>query len=152
MVDAVGRDTVDVLRDEGYIFEPVYAGQRGGFLVDVIVPFLNTLWTQKDVILADSSALVTIFTPIVLIGRQLQEAYKKRSEKSNAQQSSIKLVTEIDGIPFFIEATDLEAAEAAMELARRFQMQHSVVAAKMTNRSNVKVKASIPKRQPRKRR
>jgi hypothetical protein len=152
LVDAIGRDTVNMLRNEGYALEPVYTGQRGGFLVDVIVPFLNTLWTQKDTILADGGALVTIFTPVVLIAKHLQEVHKKRAEKSNVQQSHIKLATEIDGAPFFIEAPDLETTEAAMSLARRFQAQHPTVAAKVTNRSNVKIKASVPRRQPKKRR
>lgn len=148
LVDTIGRDAVDMLRNEGYTLKPVYTGQRGGFLINIIV----TLWTHTDAILADGSALVTIFTPIVLIAQHLHNAYKKRSEKNNEQQRHIKLATEIDGVPFSIEAPDLETAEAAMKLAQRFQTQHPTVAAKVTNRSNFKVKASVPRRLPSKRR
>ena len=37
LVDAVGRDTTDALRNDGYTIEPIYTGQRGGFLVAAAV-------------------------------------------------------------------------------------------------------------------
>ena len=152
LIDAVGRDTADALRTEGYAVEPLYTTHRGGFFVDVIIPFLNVIWTNKDVILADGSALVTILTPIVLIARSLYKAHEKRVGKEASQQSSIKITAEIDGVPISIEATDLGTADAALKLAQRFQTQHPAAAAKVTPRSNIKVKGTVPKRQQRKRR
>src|SRR5436305_3971109 len=76
---AVGRDSANTLRNDGYTIQPVYTGQRGGeFLVDVVFPLLNTLWTQKDVILADVSALVTVLTPAVAVVQHLREAHERR--------------------------------------------------------------------------
>src|SRR4051794_23656169 len=77
LVDAVGRDTADALRLDGYTIEPVYTGQRGGFLVDVVVPFFNAIAANRDIILADASELVTILTPVVLIARHLLKAHKR---------------------------------------------------------------------------
>src|SRR6266700_1883460 len=91
MVDAVGRDTVDSVRNDGYGIAPVYTGQRGGFVIDVLIPALTTLWTQRDVILADGSALVTIFTPVVLIAQHLHEAHKRRKGNNAMQQIPIKI-------------------------------------------------------------
>ena len=149
LVDAVGRDAADALRSDGYTIEPVYTGQRGGgFLVNV----LATAWAQKEVVLADGSALITIFTPVVQIAKRLHEVHELRKGKDAAQQSPIKIAVEVDGASISIEAPDLEAAEGAMKLAQRFQMQHPVVASKVTSQSSVKLKASVSRRPPRKRR
>lgn len=149
LVNAVGGDTAEALRAEGATITPIYTGQRGGeFLVDVVWPTLTTLWAGKEVILADMSALVTIFTPVVLIAKHLREAH----EKDSAHQASLTLKTEIDGVPISIEAPDLESAEAALTLAQRFQAQHPAVAAKVTRKSHVKVTGSVSKRSRPKRR
>ena len=153
MVDAVGRDTADALRNDGYTIEPVYTGQRGGFLINVLIPVLTAAWAQKDIILTDGSALVTIFTPVVLIARHLQEIHERRKGgKDTVQQSPIKITAVIDAAPITIEAPDLETAEAAMKLAKRFQTQHPAVASKVTNQSNTKLVGSVSKRPSRKRR
>ena len=150
LVDAVGRDTADALRNDGYTIEPVYTGTRGGgLLVNVVMPMLATTWAQKDIILADGSALVTIFTPIVLIARKLHEAHDQRKGKDAAQQSPIKITVEIDGAPISIEAPDRETAET---LAQRFLTQHPAIASRVTSQSKAKIKASVPKKPPRKRR
>lgn len=149
LVDAIGRDTADSLHISGYTVKPVYTGQRGGnFLVDVVIPVLITAWTNKDAILADSSALVTIFTPVVQVAQHLRGAHQKRAGK----QSSVKITVEIDGVSISVEAPDLETADAALKLAHRYQTQHPTVAAKVTPQSMVKVTGSIPKEQPRRRR
>jgi len=153
LVDAVGRDAADALRSDGYTIEPVYTGQRGGdFLIGILIPMLVTAWTQKDTVLADGSALVTIFTPVVSFAKRLHEAHERRKGKDAAQQSPIKIAVEIDGASISIEAPNLEAVEGAMKLAQRFQMQHPAVASQVTSQSSAKLKASVSKRLPRKRR
>ena len=153
LVDAVGREAADALRTDGYTIEPVYTGTRGGgLLVDVVMPVLATAWAQKEVILADGSALVTIFTPVVLIAKKLHEAHEQRKGKDAAQQSPIKIAVEIDGATISIEAPDLEAAEGAIRLAQRFQVQHPAVVSQVTSQSNARLKASVSKRPLRKRR
>lgn len=153
LVDAVGRKAADALRTDGYIIEPVYTGQRGGgFLVDVLMPILATAWAQKEVILADGSALVTLFTPVIAIAKYLHVAHEQCKGKDAAQQSPIKIAVEIDGAAILIEAPDLENAEAAMKLAQRFCRQHPTIASQVTNQSNAKLTASVSKRPPYKRR
>lgn len=149
LVNAVGGDTAEALRTEGATITPIYTGQRGGeFLVNVVWPTLTTLWAGKEVILADMSALVTIFTPVVLIAKHLHEAH----EKDSAHQASLTLKTEIDGASISIEASDLETAETALTLAQRFQAQHPAVAANVTRKSHVKVTGNVSKRPRPKRR
>ncbi len=154
LVDAVGRNAADALRTDGYIIEAVDTGQRGGggFLVDVLMPILATAWAQKEVILADGSALVTLFTPVVAIAKHLHGAHEQCKGKEAAQQSPIKIAVEIDEAVFSIEAPDLENAEAAMKLAQRFCRQHPTIASQVTNQSNAKLTASVSKRPPYKRR
>jgi hypothetical protein len=153
LVDAVGRDATDALRNDGYTIEPVYTGQRGGdFLVNVVMPVLASAWTQKDLILADGSALITLFTPVVSLAKHLHEAHERRVGKDAAQQSPIKITVEIDGASISIEAPDLENAQGAIKLAQRFQMQHPTIASQVTNQSKAKLKAGVSKRPLRKRR
>ena len=80
LVDAVGRDTADTLRSDGYVVKSVYTGQRGGFLVDVIIaltPIATEAWANKDIILADTSAMVTILITAVPFARYLRRAFAK---------------------------------------------------------------------------
>jgi hypothetical protein len=151
LVDAVGRDTAEVLRNDGYTVEPTYTGQRGGFLIDVIIPLRTVVWAQKEVILADMSALVSILSAAVLVVQHLRKAYEKRVGKDTIQQAPIKITAEIDGAPISIEVADLESAESTLKLVQRFQIQHPTVAAKITPQSTIKIKGRVPKRQSRKR-
>src|SRR5437588_10068326 len=76
LIGVVGRDLSDQIRHQGHKVQPVYTEQRGGnFLVDIILwigPFLEQVWTQKEIILADGSALVTILGAAVGLRRYLQ--------------------------------------------------------------------------------
>ena len=152
LVDAVGRDAIDALSRDGFTIKPVYTGERGGFIVDVLIPLLTTTWTNKDIILGDGSALVTLITPIFTLIQHLRAAYEKRIGKDAFQQTPIKISVEISGVPISIEAPDLETAEGAMMLARRFQTHHPTVASRVTLQSSIKVKGTVPKRPSRRRR
>ena len=151
LVDAVGRDAIDALRTDGYTFEPVYTGQRGGFLVDVLIPSLNTAWANRDIILADGSAAITIITPIVALIQHLRKAHEKRVGKEAFQQAPIKITVEINGVPVSIEASELETTENILRFVQRFQTEHSAIAAQMTAQSHVKVIGSVPNKPSRKR-
>ena len=150
-VHAIGRDTADALRQIGCTIELIYTGQRGGFLVNVLIPALTTLWSQKEIILADGSALVTLLTPVALLVKHLQNAQEKHVGKNTAQQLPIKITVEIDGVSILIESPNLETADAIMKLAESFQKEHPTVAKKVTKQSNIKVKASVPRRPPQRR-
>ena len=153
IVDVMRRDTTDALRKSGYSIESLPTGRRDStFLVNVLIPILSSVWANKETILADGSALVTLFTPVVLIAQHFRDAYRKQAEKGTPAEQPIKIAVEIDGARIAIEAPDLEAAEGAIKLARRFQTQHSAIAAKVTPKSKVKVIGSVPKRHSRRRR
>jgi hypothetical protein len=143
MVDELGRETADALRKDGYEIKPNYTGQRGGFNISVLIPFLSTIWAQRDIILADGSALVTIFTPVVLIIKYVQEVNDRHKGKEETPHSTIKIAVEIDGASISIEAPDLETAEASFKLAQRFQAQHPSIAPQVTSYSNAKVKCTV---------
>ncbi len=152
LVSAVGLDTTEALRNEGYAVEPSYTGQRGGFLVDVVIPFLTAVWAQKEVILADLSALISIFSAAIPVVQRLRKAYEQHIGKDTAQQAPIKITLEIDNASISVEAPDLQRAESALALAQQFQNQYPRVAAKVSNRSHITVKGSVPKRPQRQRR
>lgn len=150
LVNEVGRDTIDALGRSGFNFKPIYTGQRGGFLVDVLIPLLTDAWMHKDIILADGSALVTLITPAFMLIQHLRQAHEKRIGKEAFQQAPIRITVEIDGVPILIETPDLETAEGALKVAERFQTQYPTTASHVTLQSNVKVKGRVPKRPLRK--
>ena len=148
---AVGRDTADALRNDGYIIQPVYTGRRGGgFLVDVVYPALTTLWTQKEVILADLSALVTILTPVVGVVQHLRTAHEQRVGKEAARQHPLKITVEIDGATISLESFNQEDDVRAEQLARQLLAAHPHL--QLTPQTRPKVTSRVPKAQQRKRR
>lgn len=153
LVDAVGRDFVDLLRREGNSYRPVYTGARGGFLVDISVflaPYLANIWAQKDVILADGSALVTILGAAVATKKYLQHALEQRMGKTTTPAPPIKMTLEIEGLPVQIEVPDVQRAEEIIELAQRLSAQQPM--AHITRGSKARMKASVPRKPPHKRR
>ena len=151
LVEAVGRDTTEALSRDGFTLEPVYTGLRGGVIVTVVFSLLTAAWTNKDIILTDSSALVTLMRPVFTLTQHLREAHEKRIGKEAFQQAPVKISIEINGASISIETPDLETAEGAMALAQRFQAQHPTIASQVTPQSNVKVTGSVPKKPRRKR-
>lgn len=159
MVSAVGRDTIGELQNAGYSVQAVPTGQRGAdILVDVITTLTNigsNVWANKETferLLTDAGGLVTVCGGIVPVAKTLLRVFKKRAANSSIAQEPLKITVEIDGAPVTVEATDLEHAEAALTLAKRFHSSHPAVAIQVTPHSKVKLKASVPKTQQRKRR
>ena len=158
-VDAVRRDTIEALQKEGYRIQLSYTGQRGGVApVEIFTTLTNAasyLVAHKDVIeetMNDISALITIFGGVIPIIKHVFKANDHRALKEQVLSQPIKIATIIEGVPIFVEANDLEQAEAALKLARRYQAQYPTVAAHVTTKSNVRVKGNIPKKQARRRR
>ena len=157
LADTIGRDTVDALRNAGYTIEPVYEGLRGGnqILIQVITFLENVpseVWADRDT-LGLISSLCTIFGSVIAIARYMFSAHKKRLRGGVINQSSlIKISAEIDGASLTIEAPDLESAKGAVNLAKNFYERYPTVADKVTQQSTIKIKGSVPKKQPRKRR
>lgn len=158
LVDAVRRDVIDVLQRNNYHVRFPYTGQRGGVTpIEVYTTVTNAatyVWAHKDVVeetMNDISALITIFGGVIPVIKHVFEANEQRVLKEQIPSQSIKIATTIDGASISVEAPDLEKAEAALLLARRFQSQHPTVAAKVTTKSKIKVKGNVPKRQARRR-
>ena len=153
LISALGRDVADIFRAQGETVKPVYTGERGGeFLVEVTT-LLTTAWANKEIILSDMSALVSILTPLVLATRSLRHAYEQRVGKPLAQQPPLAITIEVHGITMKVEATDQQDAVAiATELSQHFQAQHPEVSAQPIASATPKIRASVPKRPTRKRR
>lgn len=159
LVAAVGRATIEDLEQDKYTVQPVATGQRGGdFLVQVLA-FLETIpadvWTHKALVervMNDASTLVTICTGVIPLLSHIFQADKRQAAKQHVDYQPLKMTLEIDGHPVSIEAHDVEEAEAAFKLARRIYQQHPDLAKKVTPRSSVKVKGTLPAQPRRKRR
>src|SRR2546423_11453094 len=106
LVSAVGSDVASIYRARGETVEPVYTGQRGGEFLVQITTLLTTAWVNKEIILSDVSALVSILTPLVLAARYLWNAYERRVGKDRAQQHPIAITIEVNDITMKVEATD----------------------------------------------
>jgi hypothetical protein len=157
LVNAVGRDTVAALQREGDTVRPVYTGQKGGFLVDVVmtVTQLATIaWDNRAVageVIADLSGLVTIFAAVLPKLKQMLHAHEQRVGKEESTSNPMKIVIEIDGVPFNIEPSDVMQDDAAHKLTLQFSSAHPAVAPQVTTKSKVKVQGRVPTRKRRRR-
>ncbi|HEY6287185.1 MAG TPA: hypothetical protein VIX20_16085 [Ktedonobacteraceae bacterium] len=155
LVDAVGRDTADALRSEGYTVQPVYTDTRGGPLVEIIT-FLAQVaanaWANKEALIADVSGLVTILTAAATVVSKARQAYEKRVGKDTAQQYPISFTLDIDGMSIPFAVSDVENAEDIFKMAQRLQTSHPALAHSDPSQSKAGVKASVPKQPHRKRR
>src|SRR5258708_9798745 len=64
LVDAVGRDTADALRNDVYTIEPVYTGTRGG---DFPVYVFATFRVPNATLLSPATSFISSVTPPVNI-------------------------------------------------------------------------------------
>ncbi len=155
LVDAVGRDTAEALRGEGYTVQPVYTGTRGGQLVEIIAFLSQTLaaaWANREALIADVSGLVTILTAAAAVVTKARQVYEKRVSKDTAQQYPISFMLDINGMSVPFAVSDVASAEEILQMARRLQASHPSLASTDPSRSKAEVKASVPKQPQRKRR
>jgi hypothetical protein len=155
LVDAVGYDTTNALRNEGYTVKPVYTGRRGSPLVEIITFLSQTLataWANKEILIADVSGLVTILTAAAAIVSKARQAYEKRVGKDTAQQYPISFTLDINGMLVPFAVSDAASAEEILQMAQRLQASHPALKGTDPSRDKVGVKASVPKQPPRKRR
>ena len=155
LVNAVGRDTVAALQQEGETVRPVYTGQKGGLLVEVVTTVTQlaaTGWDHRAVaeeVIADLSGLVTIFGVVLPKLKQMLHAHEQRVGKEESTSNPVKIVLEIDGVPFSIEPSDVMQDDAAPKLALQFRSAHPLVAPQVTTKSKVKVQGRVPTRKRR---
>jgi hypothetical protein len=155
LVDAIGRDTADSLRSEGYTVQPVYTGTRGGPFVEVITFLTQTAsiaWANKEALIADVSGLVTIIGAAAAVINKARQAYEKRVGKDTAGQYPITLTLEIDSMSIPFAVSDVESAEDIVKMAQRLRASHPTIARSDPSQSKAGVKASVPKQPQRKRR
>jgi hypothetical protein len=155
LVDAVGRDTADALRSEGYTVQPVYTGTRGGTLVEIIAFLSQALaaaWANKEALIADVSGLVAILTAVAAVVTKARQAYEKRVGKDTAQQYPISFTLDINGTSIPFSVSDVGSAEDILKMAQRLRASHPSLTGTDPSRSKAGVKASVPKQPQRKRR
>jgi hypothetical protein len=157
-VNAVGRDTVAALQQEDETVRPVYTGQKGGFLVEVVTTVTQlamAAWENRaaaEEVIADLSGLVTIFATVLPMLKQLLHAHEQRVGKDESMSNLMKIVLEIDGVPLSIKPSDVMQDDAAHKLALQFRSAHPLVAPQVTTKSKVKVQGRVPMRKrPRRR-
>jgi hypothetical protein len=159
LVADVGRATVEELEEGGYTVQPVVTELRGGdFLVQVLM-FLESIpvnvWAHKALVervMADAATLIGICAGIVPLVRRVLHAHKRQADKQHVVLQPIKMTLEVDGHQVTVEAQDVEGADAGLKAAARFYEQHPDAAKKVTPRSSVKVKGTLPAQPRRKRR
>jgi hypothetical protein len=157
LVNAVGRDTVTALQQEGDTVRPVYTGQKGGFLVEVVTMVTQlaiTAWDNRAVAeeaIADLSGLVTIFAAVLPKLKQMLHAHEQRVGKEESTSNPIKFVIEINDAALKIEPSDVMQDDAAHKLTLQFRSAHPLVAPQVTTKSKVKVQGRVPTRKRRRR-
>jgi hypothetical protein len=155
LVDAVGRDTANALRSEGYTVQPIYTGTRGSPLIEIIAFLSQTLataWANKEILIADVSGLVTILTAAAAVISKARQVYEKLVGRDTAQQYPISFTLDINGMSVPFSVADVASAEEILLMAQRLQASHPALRGIDPSRSKSEVKASVPKQQPRKRR
>ena len=136
VIGEIGRHIVSGLRQEGYAVEPMYSGQKGALeLLFTVGTVLQSgaveAWTHVDTI-ASLCAIFETTKPLLLRVFRAQEKH------------AVKISVVIDGEPVSVEAADLQDAEAALKLAKRFHSAHPAV--KVTAQSQVKAKVRVSKK------
>jgi hypothetical protein len=144
LIDAIARDVVTRLREQGETIQPVYNGQRGG---DLLLQIVSAAWMNRDILMSDLSSLVTILTPVVLIAQHIRHAYTRRVGAEATQQKPVTVTLEVNGLTMKIETVSAtDATEVATKLAQYIQAQ-PLPSGEQTDRPlTPKVKAHIPKR------
>lgn len=159
-IGEVGRLILDEVRQNGFAIESMYKGQRGGLalLFEILLHVQNTaqaigvdIYNDRDVI-ANLAKIVGYISPIAMFALNVRKKQmeKQATTKSPVEEPSIKIHLVIDSKSILVEATDLKDAESMLELAKKFHLAHPDV--NTTPQSQVKIQASVPKKQHRKRR
>ena len=134
---------------------PVYTGQKGGFLVEVVTTATQlaaTAWDHGAVaeeVIADLSGLVTIFAVVLPKLKQMLHAHEQRVGKEESTSNPIKFVIEIGDVPLSIEPSDVMQDDAAPKLTLQFRSAHPLFAPQVTTKSKVKVQGRVPTRKRR---
>ena len=156
-VNAVGRDTVAALQQEGDTVRPVYTGKKGGFLVEVVTTvtqLATTGWDHRagaEEVIKGLSGLVTIFGVVLPMLKQMLHAHEQRVGKEESTSNPMKTVIEIDGASLSIKPSDVMQDDAAHKLTLQFRSAHPLVAPQVRTKSKVKVQGRVPTRKRRRR-
>ncbi len=158
LINTLGSEITTQLQQEGYIVSsPVYSGQKGGFLVELVTAIQQiavTTWNNHALIaegIADLSGLVTIFGGMLPVLKRMSHSHEQQVGKAESAARPIKITAEIDGVPLVIEASEVAQADAAFKLALKYHSLCPHKAAQVTAKSKTKIQGQVParKRRPR---
>lgn len=140
-VDEVGRSLVGELRSNRFAVTPTYTGKRGGSVFDILVQVPQFIHDNKDLLLG-------ILDSVAIALQCLLLSSERRAEKEKEQRDPIKLILEVNDKSVTIDRSDVENGT---KLREKLQRTHPDEIKKITTRSNMKIKASVPrkKRRPR---
>jgi len=150
LLSAIASETTSFFQERGETVHPVYTGQRGG---ELLLQIITSAWMNKEIILSDLSALVSILTPVVLAAQHIRNAYKKRVGQDIAQQHPISITVEVNGATMKVEDTDSTNAEAvATLLAQHILARPFPLGEQASSPRTPLVQVRVPKRPTRKKR
>lgn len=156
VVEAMGREVVAALRNDGYTVEPVYTGQRGGGLYEILPAVQATFQyaiTYKD-------QVIELFKAIKPIVTRVAEVREKQLALDEKQADGIKVEFSLGKDQSFKgESPNLAGNEIIAELAKEFMHLHVQIVEQEAPRiveqdmprSVVKISESVPKRKTRRR-
>jgi hypothetical protein len=159
LINTLGNQTTTQLQQEGYtVSPPMYSGQKGGFLVELVTAIQQIAvitWDNHAIIaegIADLSGLVTIFGGLLPVLKRMIQAHQQQVGKAESVARPIKITAEIDGVPLIIEAGEVAQADAVIKLALKYHAFYPHKAAQATAKSKTKIQGQVPARKRRPRR
>ena len=137
--DEVRQSLVDELRSSGYTVNPAYTGKKGSPLFDILLQIPQFIHDNREV-------LLTMFDSLAVVFQCFLRVSEKRPEREKAQRAPLEFKLEVNGKTVTITAPD---AESGMKILEKLQSTYPEEAKNLTPRSNIKIKAKVPKKKRR---
>src|SRR5713101_5334353 len=137
--DEVRQSLVDELRSSGYTVNPAYTGKKTGTAFDILLQIPQYIHDNREVLLA-------MFDSIAVAFQCLMRVSEKRPEREKGQRAPLEFKLEVNGKTVTITAPD---AESGMKILQKLQSAYPEEAKNLTPRSNIKIKAKVPKKKRR---
>ncbi|WP_052889389.1 hypothetical protein [Thermogemmatispora carboxidivorans] len=130
LLTALHHELATNLQQEGFVlYPPAPTGQKGtpDFFTEawlILQQVAGAVWQRHAAIaegLADLSALVTLFEKLLPVLKRLREHHARLVGQGVSQERALSWTIELQGARLTLEATDLEQAKAALQLAKKLQ-------------------------------
>ncbi|MBE3568075.1 MAG: hypothetical protein IMW90_20350, partial [Thermogemmatispora sp.] len=165
LLTALHHELATTLQQEGFLLQPPAAtGQKGtpDFFIEawlILQQVAGTVWQHHAAIaegLADLSALVTLFEKLLPVLKRLCERHARLVGQQASQERSLRWTIELGETRLTLEASALDQAEAALQLARTvqdaFARSPSGSGTPAKPPRTITVKGTVPPRKKRRRR